>query len=528
MLLKSLLCFTACIAPALSIAAPHESAEARRPPNIVYILADDMGMGDVSAYNPDAAWRTPNIDRLAQEGRRFTDAHSTAAVCTPSRYSLLTGRYSWRTRLKAGVLFGFSKPLIEPGRTTVPSFLREQGYRTAMVGKWHLGFDWARRPDGSPAAAYETPPDQGARAVENNPQLAIGVDYATPFRNGPTSIGFDTFFGISASLDMEPYVWLGNDRVESLPVRRIERSPLPAMWRTGPIAADFAHADVQSRFTREALDYLEQQDATQPFFLYLAFASPHTPIVPSPESAGRTGSPYGDFCVQLDHDIGRILRRLEEKGLAENTLVIFTADNGCSPAANFAELKAIGHNPQPGLRGAKADIFEGGHRVPFIARWPGRIPADTVSDALLGQIDLLATCAQLLGASLPSEAAEDSVAALALFTGPDDARVRDSLVHHSVRGAMALREGDWKLVLGPDSGGWSTPMPGETPPDAPPFQLFNLARDLGETTNVAGEHPEMVQRLGTQLKAEILRGKSSTDKVEWPQVAWMTKFGRTN
>jgi Arylsulfatase A and related enzymes len=528
---STLLLSLACASPALLFAA-GATPPPERLPNILYILADDMGQGDLSTYNSSAAWRTPNIDRLAAEGVKFTDAHSASAVCTPSRYSLLTGRYAWRSRLKSRVLFGFSSPLIEPGRLTAPELLRQRGYTTAMIGKWHLGLDWTRHPSDTPPAPFEISDTSGPRAPENAPEFGQRIDYDRPFGGGPTSHGFDSFFGISASLDMDPYVWLRDDRVASPPTRRIDTSKLPAMWRAGPIANDFAHASVQERLTQETLDYLSQHDGAKPFFLYLAYASPHTPIVPSPAFAGRTGSPYGDFCLQLDHDIGEILRVLEEKGLTENTLVIFTSDNGCSPAANFPQLQAIGHNPQPGLRGAKADIYEGGHRVPFLARWPKHVPAGAVSDALVGQIDFLATCAELVGVPLPDEAGEDSISMLPLLLAPDRAApTRETLVHHSVQGAFAIRRGDWKLCLTPDSGGWSDPKPGQAPADAPPFQLFNLTRDRAETTNAFADEPALVAELAQTLKAQILSGRSTpgaaqanTGGNDWPELAWMKRL----
>ncbi len=524
-LLPGLIASLALITPTLNAAA--QLPEQR--PNIIYILADDMGLGDVSAYNPQSAWRTPHLDQLAREGVKFTDAHSSSAVCTPSRYSLLTGRYAWRSRLKSRVLFGYSPPLIEPGRLTVPALLRQHGYRTAMIGKWHLGIDWARQPADTPPADYEAPVGPGPRAPENDPQLARHMDYGSPFRNGPLSIGFDSFFGISASLDMDPYVWLRDDRVEAPPMRRVEASKPPAMWRAGPIAENFAHGDVQTRLTTEAVAFLREQESDKPFFLYLAYASPHTPILPSKDFAGRTGSPYGDFCLQLDHDVGEIMRALESRGLSDNTLIIFTADNGCSPMANFAQLKTLGHNPNFGLRGAKADIFEGGHRVPFIARWPREIPAGTTSHALVAQQDLLATCAELLSAELPSDAGEDSVSHLALLRDPADHRLgRASLVNHSVLGAFALRRGPWKLCATPDSGGWSDPKPGQASPDAPPFQLFNLEVDRAETTNLYSAEPALVNELALELREQILRGRSTpganqsnTGGDEWPELSWM-------
>jgi arylsulfatase A-like enzyme len=518
---------------AASLTALHASA-ADAPPNIVYILADDMGIGDISAYNPASAWRTPNLDRLAQAGRRFTDAHSSSAVCTPSRYSILTGRYAWRSRLKQQVAYGYSAPVIEAGRLTVPALLRQHGYTTAMIGKWHLGLAWTHKAPGAGPDQLDPSDDEpGQKPPENNPAFSTAIDYTKPFRGGPIDAGFQSFFGISASLDMAPYVWLRDDHVETPPTRKIAGSKLPAMWRSGPVAEDFAHVDVLPRLRSEALKYLAQQDGKQPFFLYLALAAPHTPIVPAKEYAGRTGTTvYGDFCVQVDETVGAVLRALEAQHLDGNTLVIFAADNGCSPAANLDELKKFHHDPQPGLRGAKADIYEGGHRIPFIARWPGKIAAGTKSDALVCQIDFMATCADLLSAKLPPGAAEDSVSLLpVLLDGGGTKQVRETLVNHSVNGSFAIRQGAWKLCLTPDSGGWSAPKPGQAPAGSPPFQLFNLAQDPAETTNLYAQHPEIVQRLGGLLKQQVLNGRSTagapqdnTGGNDWPQLAWMKQF----
>jgi arylsulfatase A-like enzyme len=526
-LLSSLLCAGSALTASRAVEVP-----AGNRPNIVYILADDMGLGDVSAYNPAAAWSTPNIDRLAQGGMRFTDAHSSSAVCTPSRYSIITGRYAWRSRLKSRVAFGYSPPIIEPGRLTVATMLKQQGYATAMIGKWHLGLDWAREHP-LPESADLDPSDgeNNGRAPENNPQLALGIDYRKPFKRGPIDSGFDSFFGISASLDMSPYVWLRGDRIVAPPTRDIAASKLPAMWRAGPIADNFAHVDVLPSLAREAVSELAHRDDGKPFFLYLALAAPHTPIIPSPDFAGRSHTtPYGDFCLQVDDAVGQVLRALEEHHLDQNTLVIFAADNGCSPAANLAQLREFHHDPQIGLRGAKADIYEGGHRIPFLVRWPGRIPAGSTSDALVCEMDFLATCAQLLSVTLPDNAAEDSVSFLSVLTR-GEARGRTSLVHHSVNGSFAIRQGAWKLCLCPDSGGWSDPKPGQAPAGSPPFQLFNLESDPAEKTNVYTEHRDIAEQLGELLKSQILAGRSTpgapqanTGGNEWPQVAWMKEF----
>ena len=495
------------------------SAAASRPalplrPNILYILADDLGVGDLSCLNARCAWRTPHLDRLAQGGRIFTDAHSASGVCTPSRYTLLTGRYSWRGALKSGVLYGYDPALIEPGRPTVPSFLREHGYVTAMIGKWHLGLDWAK-----------TGPQPEA------------VDYLRPFGGGPSAHGFDRFYGLAASLDMPPYVYLVNDRVSALPTNHVAASPAPKLWRAGAISSDFQHAEVQQRFTDRAIEYLTEQRAgagSKPFFLYLAFASPHTPIVPTGSFDGQTHTnPYGDYVTQLDADVGRILGALEKLQLATNTLVIFTADNGCSPAANLDQLRTFNHDPSAGYRGHKADLFEGGHRIPFLARWPGQIPAGTRCAQTIGQGDLLATCAELLATPMPVGAGEDSVSLLPLLRGGEHVpRGRAGLVHHSINGSFAIRDGRWKLLLAPDSGGWSAPHPGTKETNGlPRVQLYDLVADPGEQRNQQAAHPEIVRRLGHQLRELVERGRSTpgpsvaVDRSKpWPQIEVLREY----
>ena len=502
------------------------------PPNIVYILADDLGIGDVSCYNAQSAWRTPHLDRLARGGLRFTDAHSASSLCTPARYALLTGRYAWRGRLKQGVLQGYHPPLIEAHRPTVASFLREHGYTTAVFGKWHLGLDWTRT----------------GTQLEN-------VDFSQPFANGPLAYGFDRFFGISASLDMPPYVWLANDRATAVPTATIADSPVPKLWRGGPIGPDFKMEDVQPRLIEKSLAFFAERAAARdgkPFFLYLPLAAPHTPILPTREFAGKTHTTsYGDFVTQVDADVGRILAALEKHGLAKNTLIIFTSDNGFAPAANVPAHAKFKHDPSAGFRGYKSDLFEGGHRVPFIAHWPATIKAGTTTHALVAQLDLFATCAEILNTQIAATAAEDSISFLPLLRGggampsgpgvsPVTAPVRTSLVSHSAEGRFAIRDGRWKLLLWPGSGGWSSPTPApsqwlQTPrtdlASLPPFQLYDLTADPAETTNVASAHPEIVQRLGRLLRADIERGRSTpgtpqpaTVGTDWPQTAWLKDF----
>lgn len=481
----------------LSALAGVARAADRPGPNVVVILADDLGWGDVSKFNPGSKIATPRIDALAARGLRFTDAHSGSAVCTPTRYGLLTGRYAWRSRLKRGVLGGYSPHLIEPGRTTVASLLKAHGYRTAVVGKWHLGLDWvttapARLGDANDAKVDAGPP----------------VDYSAEVRNGPRAIGFDESFLLSASLDMPPYVFLRDDRCVALPTA--ERTYI----RRGPAAPDFQAVDVLPTLEREAVAFLERQARSgreKPFFLYLALTAPHTPIVPTAEVRGRTGlGDYGDFVAQVDATVGRVLDALERNGQDGDTLLFFTSDNGCSPAADTAALERKGHHASGPYRGYKADIFEGGHRIPLVVRWPGKVKAGTSYDETVCLTDVLATCAGVVGATLPETAGEDSVSLLPALLGQAGRPLREATVHHSIDGSFAIRQGPWKLALCPDSGGWSDPKPGSAAAKGlRPLQLYNLRDDPGETRNVEAQHPELVDRLTRLLQRYVSEGRST-------------------
>lgn len=477
-------------------------------PNFVYILADDMGYGDLSCLNPNSKIHTVHLDALAADGMIFQNAHSSSAVCTPSRYSLLTGRYNWRSRLKQGVLWGYSAPLIEPDRMTVPSLLRSLGYATGCVGKWHLGWTWAQN---------RTTPEQ--------------VDFSKPIQNGPLSAGFDYFFGISASLDMPPYVYVENDRPTAVPEQTVPARDGKAFWREGPVAPDFRFEEVLDRFTEKACEWIAQQtERKRPFFLYFPLSAPHTPILPAPRFQGKSGTnEYGDFCLHVDDVVGRIAALLNHLGIAENTLIAFAADNGCSPMADFAELARIGHHPSYVFRGHKADIYEGGHRIPFLVRWPARIPSGSVCRETVCLSDLLATCADLLKVSLPPNAGEDSLSLLPLWEKTPSLRpIREATVHHSVDGSFAIRKGRWKLELCPGSGGWSHPRPGPECEGLPSVQLYDLEADVGERRNLQAEHPEIVGELTTLMTRYVEQGRSTpgprqpnTGPDRWPQLWWM-------
>lgn len=483
----------------------HASAAGPMRPHVIVILADDLGWGDLGCYGGQLA--TPHVDRLAQRGMRFTDAHAPSSVCTPTRYGLLTGRYAWRSRLKQGVLGGLSPALIEQDRVTLGSMLQAVGYRTAAVGKWHLGMNWAVKPG---AAVAEL-------AIESREQV-WNVDYTRPVLQGPTSRGFHTFYGISASLDMVPYTFLEDDRVVAVPT--LDRSFLMTRGkdrggrtREGPTAPGFDATDVLPALAAKACETIDRHAARtprEPLFLYVPLTSPHTPILPSDDWAGRSGiNSYADFVLQTDAAVGQIVAALDRASMSDDTLVVVTSDNGCSPSANFAELAAKGHHPSGPFRGHKADIFEGGHRVPLVVRWPGVVKGNAVNDQLVCLTDLLATVADIVGTQLPASAGEDSISMLPALRG-DPAAGREQLVSHSINGTFAIRQGNWKLILAPDSGGWSEPRPGNSQtPELPSRQLYDLGADRGESRNLIAEHSQRAEGLNALLEKIVASGRST-------------------
>jgi arylsulfatase A-like enzyme len=491
----------AAVLSALSLAV---DVGAQTRPNVILILADDLGYGDVGAFNPAGRIPTPHLDRLAREGLRLTDVHAAAALCTPTRYGLLTGRYPWRTRLRSGVLWGNGDALIEPGRTTVASLLRDAGYHTAGIGKWHLGLRWAALPG--------TTPD---RSTNNAKAPVDWIDYGGPIADGPTHHGFANYFGLTASLDMRDYVYIDGDRVAEPPTTTLagEPSNVPAFYRPGRAGASFRPEAVLGELTSRAVRYVRERAAAQaPFFLYFALASPHTPVLPTAAFAGRTGlGPYADFVAETDAAIGQVLEALEQSGAAKNTLIIFTSDNGPAPIAGMIEaLRAKGHDSAGGWRGAKQDIYEGGHRVPTIVRWPGVVSPGTTSKAVVSLVDVLATVAEIVGRPLPADAGEDSVSFLPVLHGPGTAIERPmAMVMQSGNGSLAIRDGRWKLCLTPGSGGLSAPVPGSADEKRlPPAQLFDLDADPSERTNLQDKHPEIVQRLTSLLETYRKTGRS--------------------
>ena len=468
----------------LGIVAASSAATATdgATPNIVYILADDLGYGDVQALNPSRGKiKTPHLDRLAAQGMTFTDAHSGSSVCTPTRYGLLTGRYAWRSRLQKGVFDGTDDPpLLAEGRLTVSTLLKQHGYSTAAIGKWHLGFLSERPTSGA-----------GEAAKKKGKTGEAGLPVGSRIIGGPITRGFDYFWGCSNARTMSGLI--ENDRViESLP----------------PI-------QMLPRLERQAVNYLAEHAAAaragKPFFLYVPLTSPHTPILPTPEWQGKSGlGAYGDFVMQTDAVVGKILAALDEHGLATNTLVIFTADNGCSPAAGTPALEKQGHFASAQFRGYKADIWDGGHRVPFLARWPGKIKPASTSMQLICHVDFIATCAELLGAPLPPNAGEDSVSILPALLGANRAPTREAVVHHSIHGMFSIRQGPWKLELCPGSGGWAAPLdPAARKAGLPEIQLYNLAADPAESKNVHAENPAIVARLRELLDRYVADGRST-------------------
>jgi len=479
----------------LSIGSKNKASfgDTPRVPNIVLILADDLGYGDVSSYNDQSKVQTPNVDRIAREGIRFTDGHSPSSVCSPTRYATLTGRYSWRSRLKLGVLQQYEPPLIEEGRLTWPAMLRKQGYATAGFGKWHLGWTWGAkegglRPDGPDWKEY--------------------VDFTKPITNGPTTRGFDYYFGMVGATPTDDALiendrclyWRGRDKMP--PIAGIPPEMLNP-WH------DYNSLPLLTKKVDWYIREHHRQHPTQPMFIYFALTAPHMPIIPTPQFRGKTsGGEVCDFVAQLDDTVGQVMRALDETGQADNTLLIFSSDNGSpcyadAKSKTFSIQKRYGHDPSRPWRGMKGDIWEGGHRVPLVARWPGKIPAGEVSTEIVSLVDLYATTAAITGAALPAEAAEDSYNVLpALLNQPRQTPIREATVQHSLIGTFAIRQGDWKLCTSLGSGGFSDPQVVENPPPGEPKggQLYNLARDPGEKQNLYDQHPEVVARLSKLLR----------------------------
>ena len=472
-----------------------QNIQADELPNIIFVMADDLGIGDISPTNPDCKIETPNLQTMADQGLTFLDAHSPSSVCTPTRYGVLTGRYNWRSRLARGVLGGSSPHLIPADRPTVAHMLHKSGYHNQMIGKWHLGWDWAKLPE-----------TDGKK-----------IDFTQPVKNGPDINGFDGYYGHCGSLDMAPYVWVDTGKITAIPKREegVTKKQNPYAWyRKGPIRPDFEIEKVLPHLFEKSIAHIKTRATAakegKPFFLYLPLPAPHTPIVPVPPFKDASGiNPYADFVMQVDHHMGELMAAVKDAGIDDNTIIFFTSDNGCSPEANFDLLKKHAHAPSAGYRGHKADIFEGGHRIPLIVRWPAKIKGGKTTQAMTCLTDLYATLRDVTGQPAEDLGGEDSHSLVPVFNGSEKSS-RTSLISHSIGGSFAIRKGNWKLCLSSGSGGWSAPREKVAKKNGlPKMQLFNLKSDRGEQKNLVSDEPEQVESLLKLLAEEVTRGRST-------------------
>ena len=489
-----------------------------RRPNIVIILADDLGYGDVRCYNPERGRiPTPNIDLLASQGMRFTDAHSSSGVCSPSRYSLLTGRYHWRTRLQSGIVNVFGEPLIAPDRLTIAGLAKQRGYRTAAIGKWHLGWDWPISPTQRKLlnGATKKGPDDEAPIATMEEKAAWREIFSKPIPGGPTTRGFDQYFGTDVP-NWPPYCFIENDRTRGIPTEYLAPAKLKNNLASlqGPALKDWPLEAILPTLGDRACAFIaEAARRPEPFLLYMPLTAPHTPLAVNRPWRGKSGlNAYADLVMETDAVVGRVLEALEKSGAADDTMVVFTSDNGCAYYIGTAELEKMGHFPSGPLRGYKSDVWEGGHREPFIVRWPGVVRAGAVCRQLVQQADLMATIAEINGAKLPDDAGEDSFSILPLLKG-NDTPVRENAVNCSINGVPGVRQGAWKLILAPGSGGWSKGR------GTQPIQLYNLAGDIGETRNLAAEQPERIARMKALYEEIITNGRSRPGATQKNDVA---------
>lgn len=483
-------------------------------PNLVIVFADDMGYGDPRVYNPRSRVPTPHIDALAAKGMRFTDAHTASSVCTPSRYGLLTGRYPWRSRLPKGIVNSWGGPVIDKGRMTLGSMLQDLGYRTAAIGKWHLGWDWPLKGGGYVSDEFDE-----VNVGADYEAVGRRVDFSRPVREGPTTRGFDYYFGDDVP-NFPPYAFLENDRVLGDPS---ERMPRHKSQRAGPMIPNWDLWAAQPTITARAIEWLRERaaepaDRRRPFFLYMPLLGPHTPIVPNAEHRGSSDAgPYGDWVHQMDAILGQVVRTLEEGGLMDDTIVVFSSDNGSPARSGIGSLgqtntvtELYSHVPNAPWRGLKSDAWEAGHRVPFVVRWDGRVRAGAVNDALVCLTDLFATIAEITGVTPPDSAGEDSFSLAAEWLEHEEQGPRRrSIVHQSGSGLFAVRKGGWKLILGDGSGGFSAPRGRILGPDEDgPVQLYLLDEDPRERRNVADMRPDKVRELRDELVRLQTEGRS--------------------
>ena len=498
--------FLMSVCPNILLAA----SKAESHPNIVFILADDMGIDSVNALNQKSGIATPCLNKLMTEGMTFTDAHSGSAVCSPTRYGILTGRYSWRTRMKKGIVGKWKRPLIDEDRLTVGKMLQQCGYHTACIGKWHLGWNWL---------------DKNGQSTEKPGD----IDFTKPVKGGPTAHGFDYYFGDDVP-NWPPYVWIENDRLQALPTGTMEPDSSNGV-SSGPMTPGWKFEEVLPTITQQCVDYIaDRAKKDRPFFLYFAMTSPHTPINPSQRFQGKSGiSKYADFIMETDWAVGQVLQAIDRYGISENTLVIFTADNGTSPKCNFEQLERKGAHLRENWRGMKADIWEGGHRVPFIAKWPGVIAPASTCGEVISLVDFMATAAEAASFDLPGNAAEDSVSLIGAFRQQKHKEIiRQAIVCHSSNGLFAVRKGKWKVEFCRGSGGWSSPKENQAKQQGlPPVQLYNLEIDPKEQNNVYEQNPEIVEELLAILKEYVTKGRSTPGTPQkndgpahWDQLPW--------
>jgi arylsulfatase A-like enzyme len=477
---------------------------AQEKPNIILLLTDDLGFGDPGCYG-NIKIKTPHFDAVAAQGIRLTDAHTPGGVCQPSRYGILTGRYYWRSKqamkaLDKRKLMGFFPAMIEKERTTLPELLKQAGYKTAMIGKWHLGLGWHTKT---------------RDAIDTK---GINIDYIRPFANGPVDHGFDYFYGIAGSAGMPPYCYLENNKPVTIPTLLRTKKEVPVMAEEGMTAADWRDDLIGTTITEKAVAYIKKQTNQQAFFLYIPISAPHTPHTPAPAFIGKSGIGLrADMMLEADWTVEQISKAIEEAALINNTIFIITSDNGAvtsgvpgwaTDPAKYA-VEDDGTKPNGYLRGQKGDIWEGGHRVPFIARWPGVIEPNTVSEQLFCLSDLYASIAALLNIAIPKNNAEDSYNMLTLFTGEKSETLRNSIIHHGYDKDMySIRVDSFKLIAGQGSGGFMGPYLPAFDKTQPPMQLYNIVLDPLEQTNLYYIYPEKVKQLKMELNRFRKQGYS--------------------
>jgi arylsulfatase A-like enzyme len=490
-----------------AIACTHCSKVKNQQPNIVIIYADDMGYGDLNCQNPNSKIPTPSLDKLASEGMRFTDAHSSSGICSPSRFAMLTGTYHWRRQHE--IVGAFGKPFFTEADITIAQLLKTKGYTTACIGKWHLGWDWE----------FENPPSGEVEqwGKMRKVYLPEDIDWRKPVSGGPLDRGFDYYFG-DGTINFPPYAWVENDRIieaptEEMDIHNIGYDTKEGSWefRPGPKVKNWNPYDVLPTLTKKTIEWINNRDKDQPFFLYFALPSPHAPIIPNDEFDNRSqAGGYGDFMVQTDWVAGQVLNALSKKGLEESTIIIFSSDNGTEAYA-WKRAEKYGHYSMGNFRGLKRDVWEGGHHVPFIVKWPGRIKAGSVSHEIVSQIDIMATIASIAGIELPENAAPDSYDFRPVLMGEEySSPVRKVLIHNTYASKWGIRKGDWLYINHPSGGHRELPesfkeLTGYTDFDTPGI-LFNMKDDSEQRINLYDEYPEKIEEMEELLRKYMKPG----------------------